>query len=215
MQNLIRYRWVWLAVVWSPSAWAATVTFGDDLSSIPLAAVTLCLFLSFIGGLASTLQKLAADVAPVRSIGLEIAKDLVVSLVAGLLAFFASEWMNFQAVFRPTRRHRGALAVLVDRCNLRDASGESDRAAVGRRRDRHKPRRAQLREHGLTPDPARTGTCRRAFARCTLSRFEWRSVGVRLLRDASRLTAPQVAHDGTQHAAPLRGRKLREQFANP
>lgn len=98
MQNLIRYRWVWLALVWPPSAWAATVTFGDDLSSIPLAAVTLCLFLSFIGGLASTLQKLAADVAPVRSIGLEIAKDLVVSLVAGLLAFFASEWMNFQAV---------------------------------------------------------------------------------------------------------------------
>lgn len=98
MQNLIRYRWFWLAVVWPPSAYAASVTFTDDLAHIPFAAIAMCLFLSFIGGLASTLQKLAAQTPAMRSLWLEISKDLVVSLVAGLLAFFASEWLDFQAV---------------------------------------------------------------------------------------------------------------------
>ncbi|MEX3555913.1 MAG: phage holin family protein [Burkholderia gladioli] len=98
MQILIRHRWRWLALVWPLSAWAASVTFTDDLANIPFAAVAMCLFLSFIGGLASTLQKLAAQTPAARSLWLEIAKDLVVSLVAGLLAFFVSEWMNFQAV---------------------------------------------------------------------------------------------------------------------
>lgn len=98
MQILIRHRWRWLAFVWPLSAWAASVTFTDDLAHIPFAAIAMCLFLSFIGGLASTLQKLASGAPAARSIWLEIAKDLVVSLVAGLLAFFVSEWLNFQAV---------------------------------------------------------------------------------------------------------------------
>ncbi|MEX3614281.1 MAG: phage holin family protein [Burkholderia gladioli] len=98
MQNLIRYRWFWLAVVWPPSAYAASVTFTDDLAHIPFAAIAMCLFLSFIGGLASTLQKLAAQTPAMRSLWLEISKDLVVSLVAGLVAFFVSEYLDFQAV---------------------------------------------------------------------------------------------------------------------
>jgi hypothetical protein len=98
VQKLIRYRWLWLAIVWPPSAWAAAITFDDDLAHIPFAAVAMCLFLSFIGGLASTLQKLAVQAPAVRSLWLEIVKDLVVSLVAGLLAFFVSEWLNFEAV---------------------------------------------------------------------------------------------------------------------
>ena len=98
MQNLIRYHWLWMLMVWPLSAWAASITFGDDLAHIPAAAFAVCLLLSFIGGLASTLQKLAADDPAVRSVALEIAKDTVVSLVAGLVAFFVSEWLDLQSV---------------------------------------------------------------------------------------------------------------------
>lgn len=73
---------------------ASRVTFGSDLESIPLKSIIYVGLLAFLGGLSSTLQKFANPDVVIPRISIEIAKDLVVSLVAGALAFFLLEQAN-------------------------------------------------------------------------------------------------------------------------
>ncbi|NDP60090.1 MAG: hypothetical protein GZ090_12130 [Oxalobacteraceae bacterium] len=92
--------WAWLVSFWSVSAWAAQVTFAGDLASIPPAAIAVSVLLAIIGGAAFTASKMADPSSVVKSVALEIVKDILASVVAGLLTFFICSWLNFAAVLQ-------------------------------------------------------------------------------------------------------------------
>lgn len=92
--------WAWLITIWSASAWAAQATFAGDLAAIPPAAVAVSVLLAIIGGAAFTAQKMADPATVVKSVALEILKDILASIVAGLLTFFICSWLNFAAVLQ-------------------------------------------------------------------------------------------------------------------
>lgn len=99
MQRTIKQWAVFLFLTWSATAYAAThaeVAFGADLASIPVVAYLITVILSGIGGAASTLQRLssAPDLSRWK---LEVAKDLVCAIVAGLVTFFFCEAFNWSS----------------------------------------------------------------------------------------------------------------------
>lgn len=63
-----------------------------------MSAALICAFLALIGGLASTLQKLAEGTTEHRSVWLEILRDMVTSLVAGIATFLALEYFKSDAI---------------------------------------------------------------------------------------------------------------------
>ncbi|MCC6071470.1 phage holin family protein [Massilia sp. GCM10020059] len=99
--QLKKFIWAWLASFWSASAWAATATFASDLSKIPPAAVAVAIALSFIGGAAATLQKIANPDFVVKNVALEIAKDICGSLVAGLVTYSLCAWQELPLLLQP------------------------------------------------------------------------------------------------------------------
>lgn len=92
--QLKKVLWLWLGAIWSASAWAAQETFPHDITGIPLGAIAVAMTLALIGGLAYTLQKIAKPEVTVRSVPLEVFKDLINSMVAGLVAFFIGSWFT-------------------------------------------------------------------------------------------------------------------------
>lgn len=97
LRNLM---WGWLISFWSVAAWAAQVSFTADLALIPPAAIAVSVLLSIIGGAAFSASKLADPETVVKSVSLEIVKDILASIVAGLLTFFICSWLNFAAVLQ-------------------------------------------------------------------------------------------------------------------
>jgi asparagine N-glycosylation enzyme membrane subunit Stt3 len=87
---------IWLSVLmnWGAVAYAAENPLVEGLESIPLKAVGYVLALSIIGGTAGTLTKIARPDIVVRNLPLEITKDMIASLVAGLLVFFFTSWWS-------------------------------------------------------------------------------------------------------------------------
>jgi hypothetical protein len=97
MRNVIQLKkfvFAWLIVLWSVAAWAAESTFAKDMASIPLEAIQLTVFLAFIGGLAFTTNKISRPDVIVKNVWLEMAKDILMSLVAGLITFFFTSWVG-------------------------------------------------------------------------------------------------------------------------
>lgn len=97
MQRTLKHWAVFLLLSWSVTAYAATQVvgaFGADLASVPAIAYLITVILSGIGGAASTLQRLssAPDLSRWK---LEVARDLVCSIAAGLVAFFFCEAMHW------------------------------------------------------------------------------------------------------------------------
>lgn len=90
--QLKKVLWGQLLALWSVQAWAAQETFARDITTIPLGAIAVAMALAFIGGLAFTTQKIAKPDVIVNSVPLEIFKDIINSLVAGLAAFFLGSW---------------------------------------------------------------------------------------------------------------------------
>ena len=86
--QLRKFVFAWLAAIWSVAAAAAQSTFAADMSSIPVEAVGWTILLSFIGGAAFTTNKISRPNIIVKSIPLEMTKDILMSLVAGLITFF-------------------------------------------------------------------------------------------------------------------------------
>jgi hypothetical protein len=83
--------------MWSATAYAAThadVAFGADLANIPAIAYMITVILSGIGGVAATLQRLssAPDLSRWK---LEVSRDLVCSIAAGLVTFFFCEALKW------------------------------------------------------------------------------------------------------------------------
>lgn len=65
--------------------------FGGNLQTIPVKSLVYVGVLAFLGGLASTLQKFSNPRIRVYRVWVEICKDMVTSVVAGMLAFFLAE----------------------------------------------------------------------------------------------------------------------------
>lgn len=85
-----------LLLTWCTFAYAAEEnSFVAGIESIPLKAIGLVVFISIVGGSASTLTKIARPDVVVRSLVLEIAKDFVCSVAAGLLVFLFTSWWTW------------------------------------------------------------------------------------------------------------------------
>jgi hypothetical protein len=91
--------WACLLALWSASAWAAATV--NDLSSISFVAVAVAVVLAVIGGAAATLQKLASPEIVVKSILLEVCKDTVSSVVAGLVTYSLCAWQELPMLLQP------------------------------------------------------------------------------------------------------------------
>ena len=99
--QLKQVAWAWLLTLWSTTAWAATATFASDLSKIPVAAVAVAIVLALIGGATATLQKIANPETVVKSVRLEVAKDILSSVVAGLVTYSVCAWQEFPLLLQP------------------------------------------------------------------------------------------------------------------
>lgn len=88
----------WLAAFWSVAAFAAQTRFVSDLTSIPPDAVAISIILSLIGGAAYSAQKIASPDTVIKSIPLEIIKDVLTSIVVGLLIFFLGTYLEWATV---------------------------------------------------------------------------------------------------------------------
>ncbi|ABO60600.1 hypothetical protein Bcep1808_7730 (plasmid) [Burkholderia vietnamiensis G4] len=89
---------IWLMLFWSVAAYAAQATFVHDLSDIPPVAVAISCLLSIIGGAAFTAQKIADPAVTIVSPVKTIIRDVLNSIVAGLLVFCIGSYFNWAAV---------------------------------------------------------------------------------------------------------------------
>lgn len=83
----------YLGFFWCTLVYAAENPLVAGLESIPAKAILYVLALSVVGGAAGTLTKLTRPDIVVRHLPLEIAKDVFMSVLAGLLMFFFTSWV--------------------------------------------------------------------------------------------------------------------------
>lgn len=94
-KQLKRVLWAYLLFCWASVVYAAEVSFADGISSLTLNVVGHVFVLSILGGMAGTLPKIVNPQVQLRSIPLEVFKDTICSIVAGLIVFFAAVEMRF------------------------------------------------------------------------------------------------------------------------
>ncbi|KAK1548192.1 hypothetical protein Q3G72_001039 [Acer saccharum] len=94
LQQLKFAVWIYLTLFWCFAAYGADSTLVQGLEAIPLKAALYVLVLSVVGGAAGTLNKLAQPDLQIRNLPLEIAKDTIMSVVAGMLTFFMTSWIS-------------------------------------------------------------------------------------------------------------------------
>lgn len=84
-----------LLITWSALAHAADASaFVSGIESIPIEALGYVGGIAFASGSAATLIKVARPDVMVRNLFLEVFKDLVSSVVAGMLVFFFTSWLG-------------------------------------------------------------------------------------------------------------------------
>lgn len=88
--QLKRALWAYLLCCWASVAYATEITFADGINSLTINVIGHVLVLSILGGMAGTLPKIVNPAVTIKSIPLEVFKDTVCSLVAGLIVFFAA-----------------------------------------------------------------------------------------------------------------------------
>ncbi|MCX7283890.1 MAG: hypothetical protein NTX28_07575 [Novosphingobium sp.] len=86
--------WSYLLVFWSATVWAADTDLAKGLEAISFKTILYVFMLSFIGGMAGTLNKICSPDIVVKRVWVEVAKDLFSSLLAGLLVFFLTSWWS-------------------------------------------------------------------------------------------------------------------------
>lgn len=86
--------WLYLLLNWGAVAYAAENSMIEGIESIPAKAIMYVLCLAVVGGAAGTLTKLAKPDTVVRNLPLEIVKDLFASVVAGMLAYFFTNYKS-------------------------------------------------------------------------------------------------------------------------
>lgn len=89
VQRLKACLWFYLSFGYGSVLYASELTFAEGIESLPFKAIGYVLVLSVLGGMAATLPKIINPAITIRSIPLEIIKDVVCSFVAGLIIFFA------------------------------------------------------------------------------------------------------------------------------
>lgn len=97
-RQLTNLLWGWLLTFWATAAWAAQSSFGTDMASIPPSAIAISALLAIIGGAAYSAQKVANPDTVIKSILLEVIKDILTSIVIGLLVFFLGSWLQWASV---------------------------------------------------------------------------------------------------------------------
>jgi hypothetical protein len=98
--QLKKFCWFALTACWSFAALAAQNTLPADLRSIPVEAIAIAVVLAVIGGAAHTAAKLADATTVLKSVRLEVLKDVLSSVVAGLITFFVCSYLGWASVLQ-------------------------------------------------------------------------------------------------------------------
>ena len=93
--QLKRVLAVYLLCCWCAVVYASELTFAQGIDSVPFKAIGFIFILSVFGGMAGTLPKLVNPDIKVRNVWLEMAKDIVASIVAGFFIFFITTWQEW------------------------------------------------------------------------------------------------------------------------
>lgn len=95
--------WIYLCAFWGAAAYAAETDLAKGIESIPFQSIKYVLIFSLIGGAAGTLNKIANPEVIIPRVWLEVVKDMVASLVVGMVIFFLVSWTQLafwlQAIF--------------------------------------------------------------------------------------------------------------------
>jgi hypothetical protein len=93
---------IYLALFWCATAYATEISLEQGLRSLSAFTMFAILTLSALGGAGATLVRMTSVTAPiVRNLPLEIARDVVCSILAGFLGFLLSSWYKWE-VWYPT-----------------------------------------------------------------------------------------------------------------
>jgi hypothetical protein len=93
--QLKRVLWTYLLCCWASVVYASELTFAEGVDSIPFRALGYVIGLAILGGMASTLPKIVNPTIQIRNVWLEMLKDTVASVVAGLVLFFLATWLQW------------------------------------------------------------------------------------------------------------------------
>lgn len=93
--QLKRVLWAYLLCCWASVVYASELTFAEGIDTIPFKALGYVFGLSILGGMAGTLPKIVNPNIQIRNVWLEMLKDTVASIVAGLILFFIGIWLNW------------------------------------------------------------------------------------------------------------------------
>lgn len=84
--------WFYLCAFWCAAAYAAETDLAKGIESIPFAAIKYTIMFSLIGGAANTLNKITKTDIQIKSVWLEVVKDMFCGMAAGMLVFLLVSW---------------------------------------------------------------------------------------------------------------------------
>lgn len=84
--------WVYLCAFWCAAAYAAESDLAKGIESIPFGAIKYTVIFSLIGAAANTLNKITKPDIQIKSVWLEVVKDLFCGVAAGMLVFLFVSW---------------------------------------------------------------------------------------------------------------------------
>lgn len=96
-----------LVMLWPVSAWAATITFGEQLAQIPMLSILMTVILSTVMGATALLHAMTQEYQQkdkIDHLWLFVTSRVLSSNAAGLLMFFGAESSDF-----PTGYKAGAI----------------------------------------------------------------------------------------------------------
>ena len=95
MAKSVQLKWAfffYLFAFWCAAAYAAETDLAKGIESIPFAAIKYVIIFSLIGGAAGTLNKISNPDIIIKRVWLEVLKDMVCALAAGMVIFFLVSW---------------------------------------------------------------------------------------------------------------------------
>lgn len=106
---------IWIILLWGATAHAAQSSLTESISGIPIDALGWALVLAGGGGFVATVKKVAEATTAFRNVYLEMFKDLLLSLFAGLLMFGFGMILGlpgpFQVVLIPLAGYAGTRVI--------------------------------------------------------------------------------------------------------
>lgn len=93
--QLKRVLWAYLLCCWASVVYASELSFAEGIESVPFKALGYVLGLSVLGGMAGTLPKIVNPAITINNVWLEMLKDTISSIAAGLLIFFFTIWREW------------------------------------------------------------------------------------------------------------------------